>query len=131
MRRAFARMSMTVTRGLSSMKIGASPSLPIAVEIFRQSVSCNWPVRIREAFTPASEQSIRCVSSRWLISREKRSTGTFALVAAWAMMPSAKLVFPIDGLAPTTTRFDFWRPARWASRSSNPVGTPVTEPGDS
>ena len=64
------------------MKIGASPSRPIADEIFGQSDSSRWPVLIRLASTGASEQSIRWVSSRWLISRENSSTGTRAWTAA-------------------------------------------------
>ena len=66
---------MTVTLGLSSMKIGAFESRVTATPILAQS----W-VRIRPfcrlcPFTSASEARMRCVSSRWPISSENRRAG--------------------------------------------------------
>ena len=43
-------------------------------------------------------------------------------------MFSTKLVFPIDGRAATMTRSDFWKPDVISSRSTKPLGTPVTRP---
>ena len=45
-----------------------------------------------------------------------------------APMLSTKLVFPIDGRAATMTRSDFWKPDVISSRSTKPLGTPVTRP---
>ena len=89
----------------------------MASEILGQSDSSSRPLRIRVASTRASEHSMRWVSSRWLISSENTSTGTRACTAACFTMPRAKLVLPMAGRAPTTTRFDFCRPASWSSRS--------------
>ena len=43
-------------------------------------------------------------------------------------MFSTKLVFPIDGRAAMMTRSDFWKPDVSSSRSTKPLGTPVTMP---
>ena len=43
-------------------------------------------------------------------------------------MFSTKLVLPIDGRAATMTRSDFWKPDVISSRSTKPLGTPVTSP---
>ncbi len=110
-------MSITVRFGLSSMKIGASLIRLMALPILDQSASRRLPVRIRLASTRASEPSRRWVSSMWLISREKSSVGTFILMPAWATMPRAKAVFPMDGRAPTTIRLDGCRPDSSSSRS--------------
>ncbi len=100
------------------MKIGASPSRPMAWLIFGQSDSKSLPLRIRVASTRASAHKRRWVISWWLISSENISTGSRATMAAWATMPRAKLVLPMLGLAPTITRFEGWSPARRSSRSA-------------
>ena len=49
-------------------------------------------------------------------------------IAACCTTLSTKAVFPIDGRAAMMTRSAFWNPAVSRSRSTNPVGTPVTAP---
>ena len=119
---------MTVRCGLSSMKMFASPSLVIARLTFCQSRSPSWPVRMRWASTRASEASRRWESSRWLISRLNRSAGLRSIAPTWVRIPSAKLVLPIDGRAPTIVRLEGCRPSRMLSRSVNPVAVPVMCP---
>ena len=99
-RRARARMSMTVRLGLSSMKMGASLIRLMALPIFGQSASRNLPVRIRLASTRASEESRRWVSSMWLISSEKRSTGFLSFIPALATMPEGERRLPHGGAGP-------------------------------
>ena len=85
--------------------------------ILGQSDSSSLPLRIRLASTRASEQSRRDVTSAWLISNEKNSTGTLASMAAWAAMPRAKAVLPMAGRAPTMIRLEGCRPDSRSSRS--------------
>src|SRR5438552_1517853 len=51
-------------------------------------------------------------------------------MAACCTMFSASAVFPIDGRAARTTRSDRWNPAVYRSRSTKPLGTPVTAPAE-
>ena len=125
-RRALARTSMTVRLGLSSIQMGASASRPTAWLILDQSASLSRPLRTLLESTRASEHSSRWVSSSWLISSEKNSTGRDTSMAACAAMPSAREVFPAEGRAPMITSDDGWRPDVISSRSLNPVGRPVT-----
>ena len=81
MRRALARISITVTRGLSSRNSGTSRR-PIARPILAQSDSVSRPVRIFVESTRASLDRMRWVSSLWPISSENTSTGLVACV--WA-----------------------------------------------
>ncbi len=62
---------MIVRFGLSSIQMGASARRPVAWAIFCQSDSVRLPLRIRLESTRASEQSMRWVSSSWLISRRR------------------------------------------------------------
>ena len=62
------------------------------------------------------------------ISRLNTPTVFPAWSAAFSAMFNTRLVFPIDGRAATMTRSDFWKPDVISSRSTNPVGTPVTSP---
>src|SRR5206468_444871 len=81
-RRALARISITVKLGLSSMYSGASPRRPMAWLILGQSDSSSFPLRIRVESTRASEHRSRWVTSEWLISNEKNSTGVRAAMEA-------------------------------------------------
>ena len=79
-RRALARISITVTRGLSSRNSGTSRR-PIARPIRAQSDSLRRPLRIFVESTLASLDRMRWVSSSWPISSENTSTG---LAVVWA-----------------------------------------------
>src|SRR5258708_4356657 len=101
-RRVLARISITVTFGLSSMKIGASARRPTPWLIFFQSASVNLPSRTFLESTRDSEHKSRCDSSSWLISSENTTTGRSDSMAACAAMPSANEVLPMAGRAPAT-----------------------------
>ncbi len=89
----------------------------MAVLILVQSDSVSRPLRMRVESTRASEQMMRWVSSRWLISSEKNSTGRSAWRATLLAMPRAKAVLPALGRAPMTMRALGWRPEVSESRS--------------
>ena len=125
-RRAFARISITVQCGLSSISSGAAPSRPTAWLTFCQSPSGMRPVHRLRASTRASAARSRLVSSRLPISSEKKRTGRFASSATERAAPRANAVFPALGLAATITRFEGCSPSSIESRSVYPVGTPVT-----
>ena len=91
-RRALARISRTETLGLSSTKIGASANRPTAWLIWVQSPWLRRPVRTLVESTRASEHRMRWLTSIWLISRLKISTGRLACRATWEAAPSAKEV---------------------------------------
>ena len=119
-RRALARISMIVRLGLSSIQIGAWPRRPIALEMFDQSSPLSCPLRRRCESTLASEQSSRCVSSRWLISSEKKRHGFgFGRVerGVGEHARGANDVLPMAGRAPTTTSELGCSPERRRSRS--------------
>ena len=126
MRRALARISMTVQCGLSSMKSFASASRPTAWPRRDQSPSLRRAVHKRVASTRASIASRRFVSSSVPISIEKKMTGRPVDVATLRAIPSARLVLPIPGRAAMITRFSRWSPWSFASRSVKPVGTPTS-----
>ena len=122
MRRALARISMTVQCGLSSMKNGASARRPTAWCSFGHSCSLSLPVESLRASMPASAASRRLVSSRWPISIEKNSTGLRATSAQCSAAPSASEVLPWPGRAASTLSVDGCRPSSRSSRSWKPVG---------
>ncbi len=62
------------------------------------------------------------------ISIENTATDFLAWIAACSAMLSAKAVLPIDGRAATMIRSDGCRPEVRLSRSTKPVGTPVSWP---
>ena len=115
-RRALARISITVTRGLSSRNSGTSRR-PIARPIFAQSDSLSRPLRIFVESTWASLERIRWVSSLWPISSENTSTGRPVVWATCVAIPSPKAVLPIAGRAPTMFSVDGWRPDSSSSTS--------------
>ena len=110
-------MSITVTFGLSSMKMGAFDSRVTAMPIFPQSWVRMRPVCRLCPFTSASDASRRCVSSRWPISNENSSAGRCTCSPTCASTPSAKLVLPMPGRAPTMLSEDGWNPSRILSSS--------------
>ena len=89
-RRAFARISITVTRGLSSRYSGTLSMRLIARPILVQSASASRPRRSFCDSTSASLDRIRCVSSAWPISSENTSTGFCVVFATWVAMPKPK-----------------------------------------
>ena len=97
----------------------------MAREIFDQSCSLSWPLRNRLASMRPSEPKMRCVSSRWPISNEKKSTGLCDRSAALAAAPNANEVLPMAGRAPTTINAFGCSPAVSTSRSVYPDGVPV------
>ena len=108
------------------MKIGAFDSRSAAWLTRGQSSADSRPLRMREASTIATEHSMRWVSSSPLISRLKMATGLPSARATCSPTHRASAVLPIDGRAATTTRFDGRKPPVRRSRSSKPVGRPVT-----
>ena len=121
-----ARISSTPIDGVSSMKIFASLSVPIACDSRPQSRSPRNPPRSRCASMRASPVSMRRNSCSFDISRLKTPTVMSVLVPTCCAMFSTRLVFPIDGRAAMMTRSDGCRPDVISSRSVKPVGTPVT-----
>ena len=71
---------------------------------------------------------MRMNSCSFDISRLKKPTVMSVEVPTCCAMLSTKLVLPIDGRAATSIRSDGCRPDVISSRSTNPVGTPVTSP---
>ena len=124
-RRHFARISSTPIDGVSSMKIFASLSVPIACDSRPQSRSPRNPPRSRCASMRASAVSMRRNSCSFDISRLNTPTVMSVLVPTCCAMFSTRLVFPIDGRAAMMIRSDGCRPDVISSRSVKPVGTPV------
>ena len=71
---------------------------------------------------------MRMNSCSFDISRLNMPTVLPASMPQCSAMFSTKLVLPIDGRAATMTRSDFWKPEVISSRSTKPLGTPVTRP---
>ena len=115
-RRALARISITVTRGLSSRNSGTSRR-PMARPILAQSDSLSRPLRIFVESTLASLDRMRWVSSLWPISSENTRTGRPVVWATWVAMPSPNAVLPMAGRAPTMFSVDGCRPESSSSRS--------------
>ena len=107
------------------MYIGASESGPRLSAIFDQSLSSNFPVLILLLSTIVSLDRILFTICSFDISKLNIATGTFAFVAAFAAIFSAKADFPIDGLAAINIKSELWNPAVLLSKSTNPLGTPV------
>src|SRR3990172_7208452 len=121
-RRALARISSTDIAAVSSMKIGASDSLPAARVSLGQSDSDKYPVRSRWASTRASEQSILRTSCSLDISRLKTATAFSLSIAAWAATFRQNAVFPMEGLPATMMRSLGWNPDVNLSISAKPLG---------
>ena len=108
------------------MKMGAFDRRSAAWLTRGQSSADSRPLRMREASTIATEHSMRWVSSSPLISRLKMATGFSSASATCSAMHSARAVLPIEGRAATTMRLAARKPPVSRSRSSKPVGRPVT-----
>jgi hypothetical protein len=124
-RRAFALISVMPIPGVSSMNIGDSESSANALMMRCHSSLPMRPVRRRWASTRASEQSRREKSCWCDISSENTPIVRPRRSAACAAMLSAKVVFPIEGRAASTTRSEGWSPAVHSSSWTKPVGIPV------
>ncbi len=100
-RRALARISITVTRGLSSRNSGTVSRRLIALPILVQSLSASRPVRSFCDSTSASLESTRWVSSAWPISSENTSTGLCVVLATCVAMPRPRAVLCTNRSAAT------------------------------
>ncbi len=94
------------------------------------SCRCSWPRRSADESTRASLQSMR--SASWVedISSENTMHGQPPDTAAFWASDIANEVLPMAGRAARMMSSVGCRPAVLASRSANPVGTPVMPPSD-
>ncbi len=83
-------------------------------------------MRSRCESTRASEHNMRRTSCSLAISSEKMPTVSPVLMDAYCAMLRHSDVFPIAGRAATMMRSPFCRPLVFSSRSTKPVGIPVT-----
>ena len=113
-----ARISSTVVPAVSSMKMGASDSIPVARVSFGQSESWRRPVLIRWESIRPMEQSMRRASCSMDISRLKTATGIFSIRAACWTMFMARAVLPMEGRPARMIRSEGCRPAVMRSSSS-------------
>ena len=114
------------------MNSGASATSRVVWMIRLHCFWDRWPERSRENGTPASEQRMRRPSSWALISSEKIPTGRLSRSDTCWQQLRAKLVLPMPGRPAMITRFPRLRPWVIRSRSTKPVGMPMSvEPGRS
>ena len=100
----------------------------MASERDEKSFSESLPVFNFQASMSAWATSNRSTSSSWLISKEKKPTGTlFCTAAFWAMF-KARLVFPTPGRAARINKLLRCMPAKTLFKSLKPVGTPRKPP---
>ena len=111
--------------GVSSKYSGILHSTPAASAMRVHSSTDKTPVRSFLPDTLASDDSKRFTISSLDISKLKNATLRFCLSATLRAKLSAKLVLPIPGRAPTTIRFERFRPVVMASKLGNPVGMPM------
>ncbi|VWM25463.1 Uncharacterised protein [Collinsella intestinalis] len=109
MRRALARISVTVVPGVSSIKISRRPSSLMASLMLAHSSGEMRPVRKLDMFTMAWAQMKRCAISLPDISREKKPT-VYPSAAALRARFKANEVLPTAGRAPITTSWPSRRP---------------------
>ena len=124
-RRAFARISIIVRFGESSMNSGASDTSPILRASLAQSSSLILPLRMWCSGTFASADKSRMVISVRLISSEKMHDVNPCLIDADRARSKPSVLFPIAGRAATMIIWPGCRPLVSSSRSVKPVGTPT------
>ena len=127
-RRAFARISIIVRLGESSMNSGASASSDERSASRRQSWSLMCPERMFCSATPASAENSRIMISSLPISREKMAVGFWCLTAAERAKSRASVDLPLPGRPATVTIWPGCRPLVISSSCWKPVGMPVPMP---
>ena len=128
MRRHFERTSATVTPGVSSIRIFASPTVLNLSAILSISVAPSSPVRSFCMLTPDSEAMIRMTTCSLLISRLNTATVAPSRMAAWAAILRANADLPVAGRPAIIIRSLRWSPLVSSSRSISPVAMPVRRP---
>ena len=123
MRRALARISVTVVPGVSSMTMSSLESCSVASRICGHCSARMLPERISCRPMRALAASRRCAISVLDISSEKSATDAPAKAAFVARL-SAKDVLPTPGRAPMTTIWPGRSPSRQLSMDGKPVWTP-------
>ena len=128
MRRALARISVTVVPGVSStMKLISARVLAPSM-MAPCSSGAILAERMRESGILASDDSRRWPTSSLLISSEKKATVVPVRAALVARLRPSE-VLPTPGRAPTTTIWPGRRPISSESKPGKPVFTPLSPSG--